>query len=159
MANQKVAPLSLSLAMVSAIALGLLSIGQAAADVARVGTYRWPVIEVTDGDTIKVAIPGLPAELNPIGVRLRGINTPETGGKAQCQSERDLGAKAKAEAKRLVAAALRAGQPVEFREVKWDKYGGRVDARVLIGGQDMAWTLIGKGLGRPYDGGKRGGWC
>jgi endonuclease YncB( thermonuclease family) len=122
-------------------------------------TYRWEVLEVTDGDTIKVTIPGLPAELNPIGVRLRGINTPETGSRAACTSERVRGERAKAEAKRLVATAIKAGQPIEFREVKWDKYGGRVDARVLLGGRDLARTLILMGLGRPYDGGKRAGWC
>jgi len=122
-------------------------------------SYRWPVLEVTDGDTLKVTIPGLPPELNPVGVRLLGINTPETGHRADCTSERVRGERAKAEAKRLVAAALKAGQPIEFREVKWDKYGGRVDAKVLLGGRDLARTLILMGLGRPYDGGKRAGWC
>lgn len=121
--------------------------------------YRWPVVEVIDGDTIKVTIPGLPAELNPVGIRLLGINTPETGGRAACDSERVLGERAKATARRLVADAQRAKRPIEFRQVKWDKYGGRVNAVVMIGGLDLAKTLIARGLGRPYDGGRREGWC
>lgn len=146
----------IAIALIALIAL----IGTAAAASAEVAaTYQWQVLEVTDGDTIKVTIPGLPAELNPIGVRLRGINTPETGSRAACTSEKVRGERAKAEAKRLVATALKAGQPIEFQEVKWDKYGGRVDARVLLGGRDLARTLILMGLGRPYDGGKRAGWC
>ena len=139
------------------LAFGPLMAGNPAA--AETAIYRWPVLAVVDGDTLKVTIPGLPVELNPIGVRLLGVNTPETGGKAQCQSERELGQKAKALAQRLVTAAQKAGRPIEFRGIKWDKYGGRIDARVLVAGQDLAAVLIANGLGRPYDGGKRGSWC
>jgi endonuclease YncB( thermonuclease family) len=135
----------------------LVAVAPASADTP--ASYTWPVVEVTDGDTIKVTIPGLPPELNPVGVRLLGINTPETGGRAACVREKELGERAKSAARRLVADALKAGRPIVFQGIKWDKYGGRVNATVLIGGKDLAKTLISRGLGMPYDGGKRQSWC
>jgi endonuclease YncB( thermonuclease family) len=52
--------------------------------------YAWPVIGIKDGDTLTVNLPGLPPTLNPVAVRLRSVDTPESGGRAKCASERKL---------------------------------------------------------------------
>lgn len=117
--------------------------------------YSWPVVAVKDGDTIAVEIPGLPATLNPVAIRLRGVDTPETGGRAKCAAERNLARRATGFTKRAVARAKR----IEFARPDWDKYGGRIDAEVWIDGASLADQLIAAGLARAYDGGKRGGWC
>jgi len=117
--------------------------------------FKWQVIGIRDGDTLAVVLPGLPAALNPVGVRLRGVDTPESGGRAKCASERALAARAT----RFTHLAVTAAGSIEFADPRWDKYGGRVDADVWIDGKRLADQLIAAGLARRYDGGKRAGWC
>ena len=51
--------------------------------------YTWPVVRVVDGDTVAVdASADLPPELADLRVRLRGVDTPEKGGRAKCAHER-----------------------------------------------------------------------
>lgn len=119
------------------------------------GEYRWKVIKVVDGDTISVEIPGIPEELNPISVRVLGIDTPEKGGKAKCLQEEILGNKASAFTKNF----MRLSSNVVFKDVKWDKYGGRIDATVLVGGENLADELVKEGLARKYNGEKKKSWC
>lgn len=117
--------------------------------------FSWPVLAIKDGDTLAVTLPGLPAALNPVAVRVRGIDTPETGGRAKCAAEQKLARRAT----EFTRAAIGRGRRVEFARPTWDKYGGRIDADVWIDGASLAQQLIAAGLARAYDGGKRGGWC
>jgi endonuclease YncB( thermonuclease family) len=117
--------------------------------------YSWPVVGIKDGDTIAVEIPGLPPPLNPVAIRLRGVDTPESGGRAKCAAERDLATLATG----FTRLAIARGRRIEFAAVDWDKYGGRIDAEIWIDGVSLADRLIAAGLARAYDGGKRGGWC
>jgi len=117
--------------------------------------FTWQVIGIKDGDTRTVNLPGLPAPLNPVAVRLRSVDTPESGGRAKCMSERKLAERATRFTRQAVAAA----GSIEFERPSWDKYGGRVDADVWIDGKLLADQLIAAGLARRYDGGKRSGWC
>jgi len=117
--------------------------------------FEWQVVGIKDGDTLAVVLPGLPAALNPVGVRLRGVDTPESGGRAKCASERALAARAT----RFTHQAVTAAENIEFGDPSWDKYGGRIDADVWIDGKRLADRLIAAGLARRYDGGKRPGWC
>ena len=49
--------------------------------------YAWPVLSVVDGDTVAVdASADLSPELAKLNVRLRGVDTPEKGGRAKCPS-------------------------------------------------------------------------
>ena len=121
------------------------------------GRYDWPVLGVVDGDTLRVHLPGLPMELQPIKVRVRGIDTPETRGK--CAAEKLAANKATALTRFLVNDALTKNKSIIFAHVDWDKYGGRIDADVEIDGQSLGGILIRSGLARPYAGGKRMGWC
>lgn len=119
------------------------------------GCYEWPLREplAYDGDTLYALLPGLPTELREISVRVRGIDAPELRGR--CAREIVQAEAARAETARL----LRAGRWVEMCAVGWDKYGGRVDARVMIDGRDLGQALIAAGLARPYEGDRREGWC
>jgi endonuclease YncB( thermonuclease family) len=56
--------------------------------------------------------------------------------------------------------ALVAGKVVTLTAIEPDKYDKRVDAYVqLPDGRDLGNALIAAGLGRPYSGGHRDGWC
>ncbi len=135
------------------IVLALSSGAQARGD--RAERYAWPVVGIKDGDTIAVEIPGLPAALNPVAIRLRGVDTPESGGRAKCAAERNLAQRATG----FTKLAIKRGRRIEFAKPDWDKYGGRIDAEVWIDDVSLADQLIAAGLARVYDGGKRGGWC
>jgi micrococcal nuclease len=139
--------------LIASIFLVLPSVAHAAGD--RAERYSWPVVGVKDGDTIAVEIPGLPSALNPVAIRLRGVDTPESGGRAKCAAERQLAQRATG----FTRLAIKRGGRIEFAQPDWDKYGGRIDAEVWIDGVSLADQLIAAGLARAYDGGKRGGWC
>ena len=117
--------------------------------------YAWPVTGIKDGDTLTVNLPGLPPALNPVAVRVRSVDTPESGGRARCVGERDLAERATLFTRQAIAKAGR----IEFERPSWDKYGGRIDADVWIDGRLLSDRLIAAGLARRYDGGKRAGWC
>ena len=107
------------------------------------------VERVHDGDTLRATIDG---RSEP--VRLLGIDTPEIGDKARCPAEQ---AKAVAARDRLRALVAAAGDR-RLCTAGRDRYD-RVLASLLLDGQDASERLIAEGLGRPYDGGRREGWC
>ena len=111
------------------------------------------VLRVIDGDTIAVRARIWIGQSVETRVRIVGVDTPELRGK--CALEIELAAAAR----EFVVEAL-GDQPVTLRDVRYDKFGGRVLARVESStGEDIARLLIAAGLGRPYDGGKRAAWC
>lgn len=111
------------------------------------------VLRVIDGDTIAVRARIWIGQSVDTRVRIVAVDTPELRG--ECALEIEL----VAAARELVVEAL-GDQPVTLRDVRYDKFGGRVLARVeSYTGEDIARLLIAAGLGRPYDGGKRAAWC
>ena len=133
-----------------AVALTVSSAPAAATD------YTWPVVRVVDGDTVAVdASADLPAELADLRVRLRGVDTPEKGGRAKCPVERDAGQAATAFTEKAVADA----SAIVVRDPKWGKWGGRVIADLVLDDRSLSAGLIAAGHGRAYDGGRRGSWC
>ncbi len=112
------------------------------------------VLSVTDGDTVKVKAHMWPGLTWKGSVRVEGVDTPELGGRAKCETE-----KRKAEAARDFVKE-RVGKRVTLVDVKKGKYAGRVVARIrLADGSDLTDLLIRGRHGRPYDGGRRQGWC
>jgi endonuclease YncB( thermonuclease family) len=86
-------------------------------------------------------------------VRVNGIDTPELKGK--CAGERE-----KAQAARKKAEAFLTAGRAELRNVRLEKYAGRVLADVHgEGGQSLAAYMIESGYARPYAGAKRLTWC
>lgn len=115
----------------------------------------WRIATVHDGDTFEAIVPDLPPSLQRVGIRVRGVDAPEMAGKAKCATERVLAN----QAREFTEAFLAKGR-LRLEDLAWDKYGGRIDARVLVDGTDLAPALISAGLGHPFDGkGKRAGWC
>ncbi len=111
------------------------------------------VLRVIDGDTIAVRALIWVGQSVETRVRIAGVDTPELRG--GCALEIELATAARD----LVVDAL-GDEPAILRDVRYDKFGGRVLARVESNrGEDIAALLIAAGLGRPYDGGKRAPWC
>lgn len=143
-------------AMALAIALLLAVRSSAAAELAREsldGPVTVEVIRIIDGDTIVVrAHPWLGVFIET-HVRLAGIDAPELRGR--CDGETALAGRAR---DRL--AELLAGGIARLDDIRHDKYGGRVRARVLgVDGADVGAVLVAAGLARPYYGERRRSWC
>ena len=102
-------------------------------------------IRVIDGDTIAV---------DGQRIRLVGFDTPETHF-AQCEYERALG---HAATERLAALMTQTGAVELVMLPGRDRYD-RGLARLFVLGQDVGTLLIGEGLARVYEGGRRGSWC
>jgi micrococcal nuclease len=112
------------------------------------------VTRALDGDALEVnAHLWLGLVLN-VHVRIRGIDAPETH-QPQCASEKAMGMEA---TKKLIALA---GNQVSLADIENDKYGGRVDAKVMAAdGTDIGAAMIATGLAHPYDGtGQCADWC
>ena len=94
--------LTLAFAALAALVAFLLTL---AADRAEAADYEWPITRIVDGDTLRVdAGADFPGELAALSVRIRGIDTPEKGGRAKCESERARGQAATAFTAEAVAA-------------------------------------------------------
>jgi endonuclease YncB( thermonuclease family) len=119
-------------------------------------TYDTTIIRVSDGDTIVIAAPYLPAPLKPqLAVRIFGVDTPETGHRAQCPQETAQGERASAWTKNLV----KSGRQFQVTLYRWDKFGGRVLGDILVDGVSVRQGLIAAGLAREYYGDKKKSWC
>lgn len=117
------------------------------------GPYRAELIEAIDGDTLAVRVRIWLGQEVTTHVRVAGVDTPELRGR--CPEER-----ARAEAARAALARIAAAGPLTLSDVRFDKYGGRIVARVTDAtGADIATELVAAGLGRAYDGGAREAWC
>src|SRR5262249_25963629 len=90
-----------------------------------------------------------------VNVRLAGIDAPELGSHAHCDSERD-----KADEARAYLASLIEDRDVKLLGIATDKYGGRGDARILLeDGRDVSDLMLKKRLAIAYDGGRKSTWC
>jgi micrococcal nuclease len=111
------------------------------------------VMDVIDGDSLRVrALIWVGQELETV-VRVSGVDAPELRGK--CASEREAAARA-----RELLRQLTEGGVVRLRDVRFDKYGGRVLASVESPrGEDVAKRMLDQGVVRRYDGARRADWC
>lgn len=117
-------------------------------------SYDWEVNRVLDGDTFEVKQEFFPQELGMIKVRIAGIDTPEKYPRAKCQAEHDLAMKAHEYTK-----AKLENKVVLIKNIKADKYGGRVVADVYLTYGSFAEGIIKAGLAREYDGRTKKSWC
>lgn len=106
-----------------------------------------PRIRVIDGDTLE----DMSADIT---YRLVNIDTPETGSRARCTAERELGDRATIAARTLIANA-RSFETLPTGRI--DRYG-RTIAYIRVDGRDLGETLIADGLARPWRG-RREPWC
>lgn len=109
---------------------------------------------VYDGDTFAAVAHVDDGVDVDVRVRIINIDTPEMHG--NCESET---MRANAARERLISLVPR-GTVVELKNIKDDKYIGRIDANVILpDGRDAGRVLINEKYGRAYNGGKRAGWC
>ena len=119
-------------------------------------TYDAQIIRVTDGDTVVIAAPFLPAPLKPeLAVRVYGVDTPEKGFRGQCDSEKQRGEAATVFTKSLINAS----QQRQVILYGWDKFGGRVLGDIILNGQSLRSQLIANGFAREYYGDAKQSWC
>jgi endonuclease YncB( thermonuclease family) len=119
-------------------------------------TYDANIIKVSDGDTIVIAAPFLPAPLKPqLAVRIFGVDTPEKGFRAKCESENQRGLAASEFTKKLVGAS----QKRQVILYDWDKFGGRVLGDIILDGKSLRQQLIANGFAREYFGEAKQSWC
>lgn len=112
-------------------------------------------VRVIDGDTVVVPIKQVESFPEKVSIRLFGINTAETKG-AKCPEERAAGE----EAKSFIRAILSNAKTVEYKFVRWDKYGGRVDGVIIVDGKSLADLMIESNHAVRYNGGVRiNVWC
>jgi len=103
----------------------------------------YKVISVYDGDTFKISFKD-EFMTNP-SVRIRGIDTPELGRRAKCESENISSINAK---KFLTGLIL--NKEVKLENISKDKYG-RILSDVFIENIDVGKLLIEKGFAKKYE--------
>jgi endonuclease YncB( thermonuclease family) len=119
-------------------------------------TYDAQIVRVSDGDTIVIAAPFLPAPLKPeLAVRIFGVDTPEKGHRAQCAQE-DARGQAATE---FTKSAIAASQKRQVTLYAWDKFGGRVLGDIILDGRSLRAGLIANGFAREYYGDAKTSWC
>jgi endonuclease YncB( thermonuclease family) len=97
-------------------------------------TYDAQIVRVSDGDTIVIAAPFLPAPLKPeLAVRVFGVDTPEKGHRAQCPGE-DARGQAASEFTKNAVKSTKKHQVVLYG---WDKFGGRVLGDMILDGVSL----------------------
>jgi len=106
-----------------------------------------------DGDTCYIDVPFLPDSLRKMSIRILGIDTPEIKGK--CDKEKELAL----EAREFANKAFREANEIDYQDLAWDKYGGRLLTNVYLDGKLYSKMIIDAGLARLYDGGTKEGWC
>ena len=123
--------------------------GFAAGQRVRMQSVSAVVAKVHDGDTFTVTVPGWPAIVSPIQVRLHGIDAAELGDPRPVEGTfADL-------ARDWLTALLPPGTAVTLRAVRRDKYFrllGKLEAMVDGKQCDVASELLRRGLARPYSG-------
>ena len=133
----------------------VLAFAQAKAP-AKSATYDAKILRVTDGDTVVISAPFLPAPFKPeLAIRVFGVDTPEKGHRAMCPSEAQRGEAASAFTKNAIAQ----GGKFQVTMYGWDKFGGRVLGDILINGQSLRAGLIANGFAREYYGEAKQSWC
>ena len=119
-------------------------------------TYDAQILRVSDGDTVVIAAPFLPAPIKPeLAVRIFGVDTPEKGFRAKCPQEDARGQAAS----KFTKDAVTASQKRQVVLYDWDKFGGRVLGDIILNGQSLRAMLIKNGYAREYFGEAKQSWC
>jgi micrococcal nuclease len=119
-------------------------------------TYDIKITRVVDGDTVAFYASFLPDPLKKeLSIRVYGVDTPEKGFRAKCESEAARGQAATEFTKHAVAEA----KQTQMVLMDWDKYGGRVLGDVILDGKSLRAELISQGFAREYYGEAKQSWC
>ena len=142
--------------LLSILLLSLVSVPSLAQKTPQGVTYDAQILRASDGDTVVIAAPFLPAPLKPeLAVRVFGVDTPEKGFRAKCPAEDQRGQAASVFTKKLIESS-------KTRQVTlyaWDKFGGRVLGDIILDGKSLRSQLIANGFAREYFGEAKQSWC
>ena len=116
--------------------------------------YNWKYLHMVDADTLLFEALWSPLDNKTISVRLYGLDAPESF-RPKCKEEFELALKAKAYVKKTLDNATH----ISVTPISWDKYGGRILARVTVNNEDLSVKILKAGLAREYHGGHKNGWC
>ena len=110
---------------------------------------------IVDGDTfVGDVLLKDETEVLSVKVRIRNVDTPELHG--NCESEIRRAEYAKQRLEELIPI----NSIVEIKNIKNDKYAGRIDANVYDSAErDVGLVLVKEKVGRAYNGEKRKSWC
>lgn len=147
--------------LLKSLALGLMFALSVAACQPAFSYVQQPLVatidEVYDGDTIFVILSEFPDDLSRIGIRVLGIDTGELNWRAQCDAELEAGEESK---RYLIEELIMDAEYVVLSNYRWDKYGGRMLADVLVNGWDIGHWMLEEGGAIEYWGGtKTSPWC
>jgi micrococcal nuclease len=118
--------------------------------------YNYKITRVLDGDTVAFEANFLPEPLKKeLSIRVYGVDTPEKGFRAKCESENTKGLAATEFTKKSIASAKK----IEVAIANWDKFGGRVLGDIIVDGQSLRSLLIKNGYAREYYGEAKTSWC
>ena len=93
-------------------------------------------------------------EVLSVSVRVLNVDTPEIHGECIDEIVKAL------YAKQRLGELIPEGTTIEIKNIKNDKYPGRIDANVFdSANRDVGLILVKEKVGRPYSGGKRESWC
>lgn len=138
--------------LIGFLLLGLACHPAAAADIFA-GPVEARVLRIIDGDTFVAEAKVWPGHNVQTAVRIRGIDAPEM--RSRCKAEKKA-----ARRSRAVLARLIGDGPVIISAIGGAKYYGRVLADVADArGRPVAATMLGLGMARPYNGGRREAFC
>jgi endonuclease YncB( thermonuclease family) len=118
--------------------------------------HNYKLTRVLDGDTVGFEAKFLPDPLKKeLLIRVYGVDTPEKGFRAKCESENTKGLAATEFTKKSIASAKK----IEVAIANWDKFGGRVLGDIIVDGQSLRALLIKNGYAREYYGEAKTSWC
>jgi len=108
---------------------------------------------VYDGDTFYCYVNGHnPIDNKPVGIRVRGIDTPEM------KDKNPRNYKKAQQAKDVATEELKKARTIHLYNVNLNDKYGRVLATVFCDGRDLAKILLKRRLAKKYDGGKKEQW-
>lgn len=107
------------------------------------------VLRVIDGDTVQIRCPGR----GITSARITGYDTPELFS-PHCNAELRLALRATWLLRRMIWSATE----IAIARGGSDRYGRALIA-LSVDGESAGRRIIAAGLARPYDGGRRAGWC
>lgn len=117
--------------------------------------YDYKILNVIDGDTVKIEAPFLPNPLKKeISLRIIGVDTPEKSFRAHCSIESNLSDKATEFTKQAISKA----KVKKIIIISEDKYF-RLLGDIKLDGKYLSKMLIQNGFAYLYDGGKKKSWC
>jgi endonuclease YncB( thermonuclease family) len=127
----------------------ILTIGEAEGKIIKNNEeYQKRMVRVIDGDTFEIDTDNESDLIKKLklAIRIKNIDTPEIG-KAKKPCEKLMGL----EAKKFLEKFFENKKIVKLKNIKWDKFGGRIASDVEVDGISVGKMMIEKGFAVYYE--------